>query len=148
MAPPSRERALASRPATPTRGQSPEWRKAQSCGLQQARPCLGTSWALAPPKGRPMQALGLLRPHTQLCQETHAPQTLKDMTAALGSLSPAARLQDPALSASSLALIPGPGFTHQCGNNSSRVFQTQTLPTSKPALALWPPGVLQSVTCW
>lgn len=49
------------------------------------------------------------RPHTQLCQDL--PLSTNDLTPALGSLGPAARLQYLALAASSLTLTSGPGFT-------------------------------------
>ena len=114
-----RKPALASGQASPTRGQTLHARKPQSHSLQnqpahqQARSYLGTSWASILPTSRPIQALG--QPghhHSHLYQELLTPTT-SDLTPALGPLSPATRLQDLALPASSLALTPRPGFAHQ-----------------------------------
>lgn len=111
---------------------------------QQVRRCPETSWAQALPTSRLTQASGHLGLCTQLCQES-TPCT-SNLTPALGSLGSAARLWDTALPASSSALIPGPGFTHQWVRNSSGVFWTLPLPSSDPALAQGTRGVLQPDT--
>lgn len=69
--------------------------------------------------------------------------TTINLTASLRSLDLVARVQNPTWPAGGLAQIPAPGFTHQCGGNSLRVFWTLTLSTNEPALAPGAPGALQ-----
>ncbi|KAB1281194.1 hypothetical protein Cadr_000004128 [Camelus dromedarius] len=57
----------------------------------------------------------------------------KKLKLALGSLGPAARLQESILPASSPPLTPGTGFTSQWIGKSPSVFRTLSLPTSEPA---------------
>ena len=65
-----------------------------------------------------------------------------DLRWALGSLGPAARLQEPGLPDSRQALTPGSGLTASEWARAS-VFGTLILPTSEPALA---PASLGSIT--
>ena len=55
-----------------------------STAHRKARSCPGTNWSPALPISRAMLALGLLRSHTQLCQESlPPPNSASDMTASL-----------------------------------------------------------------
>ena len=63
-----------------------------------------------------------------------------ELTPALGSLGPAARLQALALPASIWHQPPGLGFTHQWAGSSPGVYWTLTLPTSEAGLVPRPPG--------
>ena len=100
------------------------------------------------PQGMPDPALGpgpspaheqasatsgtLWNPYMTVWNQPPCPTPNNDLTPALGSPGPAARLQEPALPASSLAPTPGPGFTCQwVGNNPTSVFRIWTPPASQ-----------------
>ena len=77
-----------------------------------------------------------------------APDNTNNLKWALRSLGPAVKLQETPLTASSLVLLPGSGFTSQWADNSPRVFGTLILPTSVPALPSGPTRVPQPATSW
>ena len=87
-------------------------------------------------------------PHSTVSETPPSLHTHYDMKWALGCLGPAVRLQELALTVTTLRLTSGSGFTCQWVGNSPRVFRTLTLPTSEPALAPGPSRVLQPAASW
>lgn len=88
-----------------------------------------TDLALRPGGLRPCPLAGqheLMYTFTQLSYEPANP--IINLTPVLGSLGPGTRIQSLTLPSSSLAVIPGHGFTRQRVSNSPGVFWTLTLP--------------------
>ena len=116
--------------AHPPAGQTLPWDwLSPGPACQQANTSFGTPWTLQPTVSG-----------TSL---THQPCDTSS-----GMPGPGTRPQDPSLPAIRLSLAPGFGFTHQWVGKRPGVTWTLIPPTSEPALALGPPGVLQSAISW